>query len=216
MKLRSLQLQTAHLPALIDFYHAGLGLPCSRPQPGVVRFQAGGSSLAFTETPGFEGIYHFAFNIPHNQTREAHDWLQQRGIFLIAGPGGNTRIEFESWHAEALYFFDPAGNIVELIARRDLPNANTAPFGADSLLEISEIGVVTPDVPAWTAQAALNWGIGPFDKSQPGPAFAALGTDSGLFIVVQEGRKWLLTDIAAAAAPISVQFENDAGQTFTL
>ncbi|MCC6458838.1 MAG: hypothetical protein IT260_00105, partial [Saprospiraceae bacterium] len=89
-------------------------------------------------------------------------------------------------------------------------------FGPESLLEISEIGIVTPDVPAWTARAASDWGIYPFDKSQPGPEFSALGTDSGLFIVVRDARTWFLTDIPAAPAPLSVQFENDAGQIFTL
>jgi hypothetical protein len=41
-----------------------------------------------------------------------------------------------------------------------------------------------------------------------------LGTDTGLFIVVPEGRKWFLTDLPAVPAPMQVGFENDKGEQF--
>jgi catechol 2,3-dioxygenase-like lactoylglutathione lyase family enzyme len=213
MKIYSIQIETAALDPVIAFYHTTLGLPYVA-DAGKVYFQTGGSQLVFSENPASRGIYHFAFNIPGNQIREGMAWLERAGIALIANEKGENQIDFSSWNAEAAYFFDPAGNIVELIARRDLQNESEHPFGLDSLMEISEIGIVTDDVLAWNARAEAEFGILPFDKQKPSADFSALGTDMGLFIVVEEGRNWFLTDIPAAKAPLKVSFENDRGEVF--
>ena len=216
MKIHSIQLQTADMVAMTRFYRDILGMHFSAIPPSTAQFHAGRSALIFNENQEFKGVYHFAFNIPCNQIGAAIDWLRNRGIDLIADPAGETRIDFASWHAEATYFLDPAGNIVEFIARRDLHNESEAPFGPESLLEISEIAIAVPDVPAWRARAAQEYGGHLFDKGVAGPEFSALGTDSGLFIVAREGRHWFLTTIPAAAAPLEVRFENNAGKVFTL
>jgi len=135
---------------------------------------------------------------------------------LIANEKGENKIDFSNWNAEATYFFDPAGNIVELIARRDLQNESEQSFGPESLLEISEIGIVTDDVVAWNTRAAEQWEILPFEKQKPSADFSALGSDMGLFIVVPEGRKWFLTDIPAVKIPLEVSFENDRGAVFEI
>jgi hypothetical protein len=206
MTIHSIKLDTAGLSKVGTFYQQTLRLEPLAAAPGEVRFRLGLSELIFTENPGFTGIYHFAFNIPCNQIREAITWLTQCGISLIADAQGETCIDFPDWDAEATYFFDPAGNIAEFIARRDLHNESARPFGPASLLAISEIGIVTKDVMAWNARMTRDFGVLPFSKSEPGPNFSALGTDSGLFIVVPEGRKWFLTDIPATQGPLEVRF----------
>ncbi len=216
MKILSIKLETAALGTLADFYRSVLGLHVVTAEPGTVHIQIGSSWLAFTENPGFKRIYHFAFNIPCNQIREAMAWLERSGLELIANDKGETQMDFSNWHAEAAYFYDPAGNIVELIARRDLQNESSQPFGRESLLEISEIGIVTTDVPAWNERAEREYGVLPFEKQVPSPEFSALGTDTGLFIVVTEGRNWFLTEIPATRAPLEVTLENDLGEVFTI
>lgn len=213
MKIHSIQIETPALDRIIDFYHKGLGIPYVA-DSGKAYFQTSDSQLIFAENPAFNGIYHFAFNIPCNQIREGMAWLERAGIALIANEKGENQIDFSNWNAEAAYFFDPAGNIVELIARRDVQNESDHPFGPESLSEISEIGIVTDDVLAWNARAENEFGIFPFDKQKPSSDFSALGTDMGLFIVVPEGRKWFMTDIPAAKAPLEVRFENDRGEIF--
>lgn len=215
MKIHSIQIETVALAPVVDFYHNMLGLPYVADN-GKAYFQTGGSSLIFSENPASSGIYHFAFNIPGNQIREGMAWLERAGIVLIANEKGETRIDFSNWNAEAVYFFDPAGNIVELIARRDLQNEGEHPFGPDSLMEISEIGIVADNVLAWNAYAENQFGILPFDKQKPSSDFSALGTDMGLFIVVPAGRKWFLTDLPAEKTPLEVRFENDRGEVFEL
>ena len=48
---------------------------------------------------------------------------------------------FEAWRARAAYYFDPVGNLVELIARERAP-------GDELLLEVSEVGAPVADVGA--------------------------------------------------------------------
>lgn len=213
MKIHSIQIETAALDPVIDFYYGRLGIPYIA-DGGKAFFQTGDSQLIFAKNPAFAGIYHFAFNIPCNQIREGMTWLERAGVVLIANEKGENQIDFPNWNAEAAYFFDPAGNIVELIARRDLQNESEHPFGPASLSEISEIGVVTDDVLAWNARAEADFGIFPFEKQKPSSDFSALGTDMGLFIVVPAGRKWFLTDIPAVKAPLKARFENDKGEIF--
>jgi hypothetical protein len=49
--------------------------------------------------------------------------------------------------ASALYFLDAAGNVAELIANDHLDNGCDRPFGADSFLDVAEIGVATAGAP---------------------------------------------------------------------
>jgi hypothetical protein len=53
--------------------------------------------------------------------------------------------DFVNWRAKSVYFFDPAGNIIELIARFDLNNASSEKFSSEQFLSLSEIGLVFPD-----------------------------------------------------------------------
>ena len=216
MKIHSIKLETPTLNQVVDFYHSMLGIDVALVEAGTAHFQIGQSWLIFRENPDFKGQYHFAINIPCNQIREGMAWLERCGVELIANEKGETRIDFPNWNAEATYFYDPVGNIVELIARRDLRNESERSFSKESLYEICEIGIVTPDVSAWNTRAAESWGVLPFDKQKPAADFAALGSDSGLFIVVTEGRKWFLTDMQASCCPIEVKFENEAAEVFDL
>lgn len=216
MKIQTVTLETPDLKPVTAFYQTALGLEVITAELGMAHVQIGDSWLIFRENPTSEGIYHFAFNIPCNQIREGMAWAERAGAALIANEKGDTQIDFSNWNAEAAYFFDPAGNIVELIARRDLQNESDQPFGPESLMGISEIGIVTDDVLAWNARAEAEFGILPFDKQKPSADFSALGTDMGLFIVVPEGRKWFLTDLPAAKVPLEVHFENDRGEAFEI
>ena len=216
MKIQTVTLETPDLKPVTAFYQTALGLEVITAEPGMAHIRIGDSWLVFRENPASAGIYHFAFNIPCNQIREGMAWAERAGAAFIANEKGETQIDFSRWNAEAAYFFDPAGNIVELIARRDLQNESDQPFGPESLMGISEIGIVTDDVLAWNARAEAEFGILPFDKQKPSADFSALGTDMGLFIVVPEGRKWFLTDLPAAKVPLEVHFENDRGEAFEI
>ncbi len=210
MKIHEIHLQTPSLASVQDFYHGLLGLDFQAD----LGFKTGLSSLRFSENPTAKGIYHFAFNIPANQVAAAQQFLHQRSISILRTPDGEEIVQFPDWHAQSMYFFDPAGNVVEFIARRDLKNESNRPFGPDSLLAISEIGIVTPDVLQWRAKTLQQYGVGDFDKQPADPGFTALGSDQGLFIVVPISRHWLMTEIPATQNPLFVRFENEEGDIF--
>ena len=187
MEIKSLRLNTTHPQTLQAFYADIIGLPVVATSAHEFTLQAGDTALTFVQTEE-AGIYHFAFNIPENQFAEAKAWLAKR-VPLVRGPDGDDTFQFESWRAHAIYFYDTAGNIVEFIARHALPTATDAPFGPHSLLCVSEIGWVVPDVRAAVRTLQNEVGLSVYANSLS-DEFAAVGDEHGLFIVVKQGRPW--------------------------
>jgi catechol-2,3-dioxygenase len=77
-------------------------------------------------------------NIPENKIEEAQDWLLQHNCKLLkATPNEVIDVEknivyFHTIHAHSVYFYDPAGNLVELIARHHLNNSSIKQFDVSS------------------------------------------------------------------------------------
>ena len=204
MQIRELQLGTSALAQQYDFYTRVFGFPVLQETPDMFVLQVGVSRLTFTRTnnePG--GIAHVAFNIPENQFLAAKQWLHERTP-LFRNTDGEDEFFFEAWNAHALYFHDPDGNILELIARHTLPSASDRPFSQKSILNISEIGIVTEDVPAQVA--AIKARVGASVYGGPGSdSFTPVGDEEGLFIVVKRGRMWFGdSGKAADRIPITV------------
>jgi hypothetical protein len=107
---------------------------------------------------------------------------------LLEGEGHD---EFESARVRtrSYYFPDPAGNILEFIAREDLPGTAGADFEPADVLHISEIGLVVDDVPSMVSQLKTSLGIEVYRESSF-EDFAILGDINGLLIVAQRGRLW--------------------------
>lgn len=189
MQICDIQLGTSAPDPQYDFYTRVFSFPVLQKTPDMFVLQAGASRLTFTRTNNEHGgIAHFAFNIPENQFAAAKQWLQERTP-LWRNTDGGDEFFFEAWNAHALYFNDPDGNILELIARHTLPSASDQPFSGQSILNISEIGVVTDDVRAQVAAIAAR--IGAAVYCGPGSeSFTPVGDEEGLFIVVKRGRLW--------------------------
>lgn len=202
MQLQEIRLHTRNLAAQQHFYAEQLGLPIVS-RSAALTLQVGVARLTFVQAElAAEQIYHFAFNIPPQQFGEAKAWLNR----TVSGEAGFAESFFEHWNAHALYFFDPAGNIVELIARHTLSVAARHPFNAASLLGISEIGIVTDTVADTVAQLRLAFDA-PIYRNSQSAEFTALGDDEGLFIVVRRGRLWFagtLQQRPATFAPLEV------------
>lgn len=212
MHLLDLHLLTADLAATRRFYAGTLGLPVHQPAPGCLAVHVGTSTITFEQAPpGTVPFYHVAFTVPANQIDAAQAWLQAR-LPLLPVHEGECIADFRNWQAQALYFHDPNGTILECIARRPLPNASAAPFGPASLLGLSEVGVVVPDVPAFCQFAARALGIPPFARGPVGPEFAALGTDDGLLVVSKDGRGWVPTRRPAEAYPLRLTLRHGGAQ----
>ncbi|MDZ4720378.1 MAG: hypothetical protein SH847_18135, partial [Roseiflexaceae bacterium] len=203
MHIQELRLVANDLPELQHFYGDTLGLLAILDANNTLVITIGSSRLIFThtaETPG--PIYHFAFNIPPHQFDAAANWISQRAP-LIADSSGQDRFYSENWDAHNLYFYDPAGNIAELIARHTLPHPTEEPFGAASLLNVSEIGLATADVPGLVAQLSTDIQLLPYRGTSE--IFTAVGDEHGLLIIVAHGRIWYPeTGRPALDVPLSI------------
>ncbi len=121
MQLKEITLQTNDVVALFTFYRNILKLPVKNIDDKKISIKVGASELIFQETSGcLHPFYHFAFNIPSNKLDEAIQWLQNKVELLWLDDYNGYVADFFNWQATAVYFLDPGGNILELIARFDL------------------------------------------------------------------------------------------------
>jgi catechol-2,3-dioxygenase len=199
MKIEKIKLLTDQLEKLKRFYSVILGLPLLN-DSGANEFtvRAGRSYVTFENSGnlGASPYYHFAFDIPGNHIDSSIQWLQSRGIALNTLPNQSTKAYSKSWNATSIYFYDPAHNIVEFIARHTLDNATMAPFSSGSLLGISEIGLVAHDVPFVRQLLMSHLNLVGYKESYP--KFAAIGDEEGLLILSEFQRVWLGSDKEAA------------------
>lgn len=214
MKIGKLDLQTSDLAAQRHFYMEVLQLPTIASHEALFA-QVGSSQLTFRASQdGREHAYHFAFNIPENRFDRAKEWIAQR-LPLITSSTGEDSFHFDNWNAHACYFRDPAGNILEFIARHDLTNASDLPFDERSILYISEIGVATDDVKN-TVDLLQGMGI-PIYDGEGSDTFTAVGDEHGLIIVVKRGRVWFPdTGTPAGIHPLRAVVSVDSGRTAIL
>ncbi len=212
MHILHLHLATTMLAQQHAFYTQVFGFPVLTTTSDSITLQAGESQLMFTHVAEpAESSYHFAFNIPENQFATAKTWLSQR-VPLLADSTGTDTFAFDDWNAHAMYCYDPAGNIIELIARHSLDNANDRPFVGQHVVNISEIGIAAEDVPMQVAMIQAELGTAIYDGGGS-HTFTAVGDEHGLLIVVQRGRIWFPdTGRPANHVPILVEVLNNDHQ----
>jgi hypothetical protein len=109
--------------------------------------------------------------------------------------------DFSFWDAQACYFHDPAGNIVELIAHRGVGEAGAqGGFEPAELLGVSELGLVG-DPPALAAGlAGLGIEVWSGSVAEPG-SLGFAGERARTLILAPSGRGWLPTGRPAEAHP---------------
>lgn len=213
MRITRLELASTMLNQQQAFYTRLLEREPSSAHDQQLCYGLGYTELCFikAEKP-LPGRYHFAFNIPENQFDEATAWVRQY-VSLVHDTNRDELFYSESWNAHNLYFYDAEGNIVELIARHTLANASNAPFSAQSLENISEIGVACDDFASMVAELEQRYGARPYNWSGS-DTFMPIGDEHGLFIVVKPGRIWFPdTGIPAVHLPLRVKIDDQVFET---
>jgi catechol 2,3-dioxygenase-like lactoylglutathione lyase family enzyme len=201
MKISELTLFTTHLEDQKQFYTQVLELPLLAEDEEKFTINIGISSLTFIASKNTNPA-HFAINISSNRIQEALQWILKRTDILWCE--GEQIADFSNWNAEAVYFYDKDGNIVEFIARKDLNIVNTHPFSSTDLLNISEIGIVSGDNKAIYDQIQVIRQIPIYDGNLD--HFCALGNVEGLFILVNNTKKkWFPTQEEAFVADFHIK-----------
>ncbi|MCC9064547.1 VOC family protein [Flavobacterium piscisymbiosum] len=207
MKLAHIQIQSSNIEQTTTFYKDILDLPIIEKTKESVSIQAGNSVLEFVENPEFKSIYHFAFNVPKNKLDEAIDWCKSK-VDLIFIEDQKVITNFENWNANAVYFYDNNGNLLEFIARHELDNAQTEAFSSKAILNISEIGIVNENPLALGNQLIEEHGLEFFSKNANSELFAAVGDDEGLLIMVKPNRNWYPTQTPSESNKTAIRIED--------
>jgi catechol 2,3-dioxygenase-like lactoylglutathione lyase family enzyme len=181
-----LRAPASRLPELATFYGDRLGVELESRAAGSLRLKLGETTLDLVPAQG-EPFYHFALLVPGDRFDTALGWVAER-VDLLGGV-----FDFDFWDAQACYFHDPAGNIVELIAHRSIGDCGTTgDFHARELLGLSELGLVGEQ--ATMALELRSLGLELWDGTVDEPKqLAFLGEQARTLILAPPGRGWLPT-----------------------
>lgn len=194
---RLLQLElacAAPLDGMRAFYGESLGLPIVGQGSDYLKVASGATEILFT-TAGPDDdapFYHFAFNIPETKILAAREWQLARSG-LIPAPERlrdpefpDDVIDYSQWNAHSIFFWDPAGNLVEYIARHDLHHAGGGEFGTRDILYASEIAFIVDDVNEFASGLETAFGLGQYRGASD--EFHASGDETGLLLTMHRGR----------------------------
>ena len=185
---------TLSAPAdLRDFYGRELGLPLD----GEV-IVVGETRLRFDVEEGGGAFYHFALLVPGDRFDAAHEWTSDR-VEVLGGV-----FDSENWDSRAVYFHDPAGNIVELIAHHGLEESGkTGDFAAEELVGFSELGIVGDRrlLLRRLEEVGLDLWDGVLDEPN---RLAFVGEKARTLILAPQGRGWVPTERPAEPHPVEV------------
>ena len=189
-------LSGAPLATLKAFYGKTLDLTVLKEAADRFTVEAGETQITFVEStsadPAAAPFYHFAFNIPETKIRQALEWQKERTPVLTIpaqhrAEGHPPEVaEDRQANAHSIFFNDPAGNLVEYVARHDLKNGNSGRFGWTDLLHVSEVALIVDDVAGAAEKLAGATGLSP--RKDGNAEAAALGDEYGLILLLKRGR----------------------------
>jgi catechol 2,3-dioxygenase-like lactoylglutathione lyase family enzyme len=210
-----LAVAAARLEAVAGFYAQTLGFAAER-RDGRLAVPVGEDVLELVATDdGTDPFHHFALLLPGDRFDAARTWLGERAEPL-AREDGETVFAFDFWSARAVYFHDPAGNIVELIAHAGTAERSGAAgaFSPAELAGLSEVGIVV-DRPA-AAVAALERDLGLELWSGDAEQLAFVGTKARTLILSPPRRGWLPTGRPAEPHAATVTVTGGASGSLVL
>ncbi len=212
MRIVRLTLDCADLGAQEAFWAGTLGLDVSRGVDDELQVMLRSSVLRFRRAaPGTAPRYHFAINVPPGSIEQAATWLAERHQLLAfrgySGEDEGATIVHTDRGTPAVYFLDPAGNVVELIANVRLSaveDARPDGFGPEALLDIAEIGIAAADPEA--AGAAIREFLGEevLWGGAPGWLLTAIGDARAVVIVAPLDRGWIPVGLPARPAQTEI------------
>jgi len=206
---KTVTMYTNKLRMLRGFYENVLEIPISEAGEGFFKMIIGDSTLIFSETEE-DTLYHFAINIPGNQYTLAKYWAKNK--VTLNREAGVEDIFYSRFNADAFYFEDPAGNVIELIARRHVDKWSD--FSVDSFLNISEVSITTPLVRE-VGERLQDLGIPISGNYQIEPdTLNFLGRNDSFIILVPPQRRWYFSKQISKTSKVDIEL--DSGQHISI
>ena len=207
MHFDKIEQHTNDLPAAKAFYKQLLGFAIANQSATNVSFKVGSSLLSFVETKE-AAFYHIAFLIPSNQLDQAFQFINAKTP-VLPFTCNSFIANFKKWNAQAFYFHDYSGNILEFIAHHDLHLHSDVPFSATTVLQICELGLPVSSVTATCHYLNEHYQLPYYVKGPRLEDFAVMGDDEGLLIVTTTGRGWLPTQRPAEQHSFNIQITHN-------
>jgi len=177
---------------LRKFYCETIGFPLIQISSTSLKIQTGKTIIHFrlVDKTTTRPFYHFAFNIPENKIQSAFEWQRTMTPIVHPNPSGprDEITHFPNWDAHSVFFIDPAGNLVEYIARHTLNNSAPGGFSINDILYASEIGFIVEDVAA--SGNDLQKGLKVSEYKPMTNNFWPIGDEYGLLLMINKGREW--------------------------
>lgn len=200
---KAVMFYTNQLKILKGFYSNVLGLQILESSSSYFTVSIGTSTLTFCESEQ-STLYHFAINIPGNQFTLAKHWALER--VTLNREDSVDEIYYKRFDADAFYFEDPAGNVIEFIARRSVDKWSD--FSVESLLNLSEVSITTPFVQE-VGDQLQDIGIpisGHVDIEPDELNF--LGTEDTFILLVPPNRRWYFSKKISENSPLEIELED--------
>lgn len=211
MQIVRLTLDAADLDAQEEFWAGTLGLEVARQGEDEIEVRLRSTAIRFRRAaPGTAPRHHFAINIPPGSIERAAAWVEARHELLAFHGVPDEEEGATIVHADrgtpAVYFLDPAGNVVELIANVRLGNAEDGGtgFGPGDLLDVAEIGLAAADPDATCAAVGEFLGEEVLWGGAPGWLLTAIGDVRSVVIVAPLERGWIPVGLPARPAPTEI------------
>ena len=174
----------------------GATLPARDPQALADWYARSLGRVPLAFEPGEASPQHLALHVD-----DLPAWRERLPVPLLRDEDGHDEFDFGNWDgARSIYFDDPEGNVIELVARPE-PRPE---------LSLAEVGLATTDVAA--AVDALGLPLYDGDRA----SFAAVGDADGLLILVIVGRGWFPSRVPAGDAAVAVRIEAGDDRELTL
>lgn len=202
MQIKNLHIYSDHLEEQFKFYKHILKLPVKRIDAEKIEVQVGYSILQIEKSKAFKP-YHIAFHISAKKEKVALNWLKENVDILKMEE--EEIIDFSSWNAKSIYFYDADNNVLEFISRKHLHRVPTKGFSEKDICGIAEIGLAVNDVKSAFEQinntTDLKQYSGDLEK------FCPIGDDYGLLITVDQNEKtWFPTADKSEDAAFKLAF----------
>lgn len=200
---KTVTLYTNQLKQLQGFYGNVLEIPIEESTDEYFQLSIGTSTLIFRLSE-LQTSYHFAINIPGNQFTLAKHWAKER--VLLNREDSVDETYYARFEADAIYFEDPAGNVIELIARRNVDKWSD--FSIESLLNLSEVSITTPFVEE-AGEKLKEIGIPIYGHVQIEPEeLNFLGKKDTFILLVPPNRRWYFSRRMSETSPLEIVLED--------
>jgi len=192
MRFERVSIPAVDPEGLSDWYARTLGVDSESN-----RVELGATTLEFQ--PADESAsQHLALRTPA-AIDDLTAWLAERTTILPV-EGAQSR-QFDFLDADAVYFADPVGNVLECICYHG--DAKQPVDGAVPMAGVTEVGLPAPEtlpLVEW-----LESVVGLSAWGSPSESFAWVGDREARFVVLPTGSEWYPTDREVGIEPISVR-----------